>query len=145
MKAYRRIMAAVDLSPEAKQVLARANELSQHYDAKLCLMHVVDSLIMDGDYELRPSLPLEVEKTLLQRAQGYLKALADDMGIPGVQQTVAVGSVKREILHYAQKQGCDLIVIGTHGRHGVAILLGSTANGVLHGTMCDVMCVRVGQ
>jgi universal stress protein A len=37
----------------------------------------------------------------------------------------------------------DLIVIGTHGRHGLGLLLGSTANGVLHGVKRDVLAVRV--
>jgi len=35
-------------------------------------------------------------------------------------------------------------VVGSHGRHGLALLLGSTANGVLHGASCDVLAVRVG-
>ena len=39
----------------------------------------------------------------------------------------------------------DLIVIGSHGRHGLALLLGSTANGVLHGAPCDVLAIRVGK
>ena len=65
--------------------------------------------------------------------------------IADVQQSVEVGSVKHEILRFAEEQDCDLIVIGAHGRHGVATLLGSTANAVLHGTKCDVLCVRLGE
>ena len=38
----------------------------------------------------------------------------------------------------------DVIVVGSHGRHGIALLLGSTANGVLHGATTDVLAVRVG-
>jgi universal stress protein A len=37
------------------------------------------------------------------------------------------------------------VVLGTHGQKGVQILLGSTANSVLHGANCDVLVVRVGQ
>ncbi|MEO1899758.1 MAG: universal stress protein, partial [Methylococcales bacterium] len=37
----------------------------------------------------------------------------------------------------------DLIVVGSHGRHGLALLLGSTANGVLHHAVCDVLAVRL--
>jgi universal stress protein A len=36
------------------------------------------------------------------------------------------------------------VVVGSHGRHGLALLLGSTANGVLHGSPTDVLAVRVG-
>ena len=39
----------------------------------------------------------------------------------------------------------DLIVVGSHGRYGLALLMGSTANGVLHGATCDVLAVRVGK
>ena len=144
MTKYRKILVAVDLSPEAKPVLARARELRGFYGAELCLIHVVEPLVTTSDYELSPDLPLEVERTIEQRAVKYLQALAGDMDITDALQTVKIGSVKREILNFAQQQGCDLIVIGTHGRHGVATLLGSTANAVLHGTPCDVMCVRVG-
>jgi len=45
----------------------------------------------------------------------------------------------------ADEQGADLIIVGSHGRHGLALLLGSTANGVLHGAACDVLAVRVGK
>ena len=44
-----------------------------------------------------------------------------------------------------KRKGADVIVVGSHGRHGLALLLGSTANGVLHGATCDVLAVRVGE
>ncbi len=44
---------------------------------------------------------------------------------------------------FAKQDNIDLIVVGSHGRHGLALLLGSTANGVLHGANCDVLAVRV--
>jgi universal stress protein A len=43
----------------------------------------------------------------------------------------------------AKERGVDLIVVGSHGRHGLQLLLGSTANGVLHLAECDVLAVRV--
>jgi universal stress protein A len=43
----------------------------------------------------------------------------------------------------ARQQGVDLIVIGGHGRHGLALLLDSTANAVLHGAPGDVLAVRI--
>ena len=144
MTGYKKILVAVDLSPEAKPVVERARELGTHYGATLSLIHVIDPIITTGDYELRPELPLEVEHTLMERARGYIAALAEDMGIAGAEQIVATGSIKHEILSYAKQHGCDLIVIGTHGHHGIAVLLGSTANAIMHGTDCDVMCVRIG-
>jgi len=145
MATYRKILVAVDLSPEARAVLARACELRIHYKSELYLIHVVEPIVMGGDYDLVPAMPVEIEETLLQRAKNYLETLVREMNITDARQAVEVGSVKHEILRFAEEQGCDLIVIGAHGRHGVATLLGSTANAVLHGTKCDVLCVRLGE
>jgi universal stress protein A len=145
MATYRKILVAVDLSPEARSVLARACELRGLYGSELYLIHVVEPIVLGGDYDLVPVMPVEIEETLLQRAKGYLGMLVGEMKIADVQQSVEVGSVKHEILRFAEEQDCDLIVIGAHGRHGVATLLGSTANAVLHGTKCDVLCVRLGE
>ncbi len=145
MSTYKRILAAVDLSPEARSVVTRASEFAQHYSAALILMHVVEPLISMDDNELVPALPLEIEKTLEQRANTFLESLAGDMGLGDAEVVVSIGAPKHEILGYAKEHDVDLIVIGAHGRHGIATLLGSTANAVLHGTHCDVMCVRVGK
>jgi universal stress protein A len=145
MATYRKILVAVDLSPEARSVLARACELRGLYGSELYLIHVVEPIVLGGDYDLVPVMPVEIEETLLQRAKGYLGMLVGEMKIADVQQSVEVGSVKHEILRFAEEQDCDLIIIGAHGRHGVATLLGSTANAVLHGTKCDVLCIRLGE
>jgi universal stress protein A len=56
---------------------------------------------------------------------------------------VVQGNTRREILRVAEENGVDLIVLGSHGRQGIQLLLGSTANAVLHGAPCDVLAVRV--
>jgi universal stress protein A len=53
------------------------------------------------------------------------------------------GQPRQEIHGLAKEQHCDLIVVGSHGRHGLALLLGSTANDILHGASCDVLAVRL--
>jgi universal stress protein A len=53
------------------------------------------------------------------------------------------GSPKSEICLLAEREQVDLIVVGSHGRHGLSLLLGSTANSVLHYARCDVMAVRL--
>jgi universal stress protein A len=145
MSTYNNILAAIDLSSDARTVVSRAREFMRLYGATLSLIHVVEPVVSMDDYELTPALPLEIEKTLEQRAHSFLDKLAAEMQLPEAQKLVKIGSAKREILHYARDNGIDLIVIGAHGRHGIATLLGSTANAVLHGTQCDVMCVRVGK
>ncbi len=58
-------------------------------------------------------------------------------------QVVTVGRPESEIHRLAKEQGVDLVVVGSHGRRGIQLLLGSTANGVLHGSECDVLAVRI--
>lgn len=58
-------------------------------------------------------------------------------------QWLEMGSPKTEIIRVATENQVDLIVVGSHGRHGLALLLGSTANGVLHHAPCDVLAVRL--
>jgi universal stress protein A len=54
-----------------------------------------------------------------------------------------MGSPKLEIVRVAEENNVDLIIVGSHGKHGIALLLGSTANGVLHHAKCDVLAVRI--
>ncbi len=54
-----------------------------------------------------------------------------------------MGDEADEIKEMANEKNIDLIIIGTHGRSGIKLLLGSTANSVLHGVQHDVLAVRV--
>ncbi|WP_339891630.1 universal stress protein, partial [Neptuniibacter pectenicola] len=56
---------------------------------------------------------------------------------------VATGQTESEIHRIAKELEIDLIIVGSHGRHGIALLLGSTANGILHGATCDVLAIRI--
>ncbi len=144
MTNYKHVLVAVDLSPEANAVLGRAREVAAQHAAKLTLVHVVEPIVADRGYDFIPALPDDVETSLINRARQFLDSLQEETQ-PSLESHVLVGSVKGELLRYAQEQSVDLIVIGTHGRHGVSLLLGSTANAVLHGTPCDVLAVRIGE
>ena len=61
-----------------------------------------------------------------------------------VRTLVEIGPPKSEITRIAEEQEVDLIVVGSHGRHGfVENLLGSTANAVIHHAKCDVLTVKI--
>lgn len=143
MNDYRHILAAVDLSPESEQVIARAHDMAQHFQARLSFVHVVEPVVADPGYDMMPVIPVEIQDSLIQRAQQYLGKLAGQLAPAEIDQHVAVGSVKGEIFRLIEEQSVDLVVLGTHGRHGVGLLLGSTANALLHGTPCDVLAVRI--
>ena len=66
-------------------------------------------------------------------------------GLKADRTQVEFGRAIDEILVTAKNEAADLIVIGSHGRHGIKLLLGATANGVLHRAECDVLAVRVAE
>lgn len=140
---YTRIVVAVDLSDDAKNVLSKAILLQHTPTDDLHLIHVIEPIPVSSGYDLSPALPLEWDNVLQERAEDFLKQLAKETGKDNIKMHVSLGSVKGEIFSITKEVGADLIVIGTHGRHGIGLLLGSTATSVIHGTPCDVLAVRV--
>lgn len=141
---YKHILLAVDFSAHGEEVADRAKDLADKYQAKLSIVHVVDNLpLTDAAYG--PVIPFDLDLTeeLMTAAKDRLAKLADKLGVAEDCRTVAVGSPKLEIIRVAEENQVDLIVVGSHGRHGLALLLGSTANGVLHHARCDVLAVRL--
>jgi universal stress protein A len=145
MEAYTHILAALDISAEARQVAERAYDLASRYGARFTLVHVVEPVLVDNSYDLVSSVPVELDETIVRNSQTFLDKLGEDLGLKDVSRLVELGSIKGEIFRVIEEQAVDLVVIGTHGRHGVGLLLGSTANAILHGTPCDVHAVRIRQ
>lgn len=143
---YQHVLFAADFSEDALQVGERAKEVARQSGARLSLIHVVEdvNIGLGGGYELLPVLSELPDQVLLQEAQAALGALAEKLGLDSVEKWVVNAlSTKEGILGAAREHGADLIVVGSHGRHGLALLLGSTANAVLHGAPCDVLAVRI--
>jgi universal stress protein A len=139
---YTHILLAVDFSPSTKGSAQRAVELVRRYGARLSLIHVVEYLPIALDAELMLPPMTGVEEQLMENARKHLGELAASLGVNEAPRYVELGSTKLEILRVAETQGVDLIVVGSHGRHGLARVLGSTASAVLHGAHCDVLAVR---
>ena len=144
MNNYQHILLAVDFFEQCEIVINRAIDLSQRDQAKLSIIHVVDSLpITDIGYGADMPFNLDLTTELIDNAKKRLREMGQKLNIPEQQQWLEMGSPKTEIVRIATENQVDLIVIGSHGRHGLALLLGSTANGVLHYAPCDVLAVRL--
>ena len=85
----------------------------------------------------------DIEGQLIQEAAQSLLKLGDKLSVEKRDQHVEVGPTKTKILKIAETIQADLIVCGSHGRHGLSLLLGSTANAILHGAKCDVLTIRL--
>jgi universal stress protein A len=143
MAKYQRILAAMDLTQEGTKVLEQAIELSQQYEATLTLINVVEHVPSVYSAESTfPEIP-DIEKQLMEKAEAQMTKIQEEFKITNCASTIRTGSAKHEIIDMAEEIGADLIVAGSHGRHGLQLLLGSTANGILHLAKCDVLAVRI--
>ena len=141
---YKKIMLAVDLTEESNMVATRAMALAASNGADIHLVHVIEplSLAYGGDVPMDLS---SVQEQIQEQAKSHLRDFGARLNIATEKQHLIFGRPESEIHRLAEEQSADLIVVGSHGRHGLALLFGSTANGVLHGASCDVLAVRVGE
>ena len=123
---YEKILAAVDLGDESFQVMEEANRVALHCGIELAVCNVTHA-----------------SSESLDEAAERLAHLADSYGIADEDVFEVAGNVAHRVHDLASEIGADLVVIGTHGKHGLQLLTGSTANAVLHGARCDVLAVRV--
>lgn len=143
MKKYNHILVTVQLDPKSdSRTLAKALEFKDNYHVPLTLLHVVEHLSNYGA-AYGVSAGVDIEEILVNEAKASIRKLGEQLGIPEERQLIKVGPTSQVIIETAKDKQVDLIIIGSHGRHGVRLLLGSTANGVLHGAHCDVLAVRL--
>lgn len=137
------ILVAVDSTDEADQVVSAAQELASE-GASLTLLTVIKPLVYayGPEQSMLMSTTISFEEEAAKAAEERLAALATKHGLD-CDKLVVVGPPAMEVRSRAESIGADLVVIGSHGRHGLGLLLGSTANGVLHGAPCDVFVVRI--
>lgn len=139
---YNRIVLAVDLTDESILVANKALALCQSTGAELTIIHVIESL----NYAYGGDVPIDVtdiQQQLKNTASERMAILAAQLDLANTDTCITQGGIESEIHRIAKEKQADLIVVGSHCKHGLALLLGSTASGVLHDAPCDVLAVRV--
>jgi nucleotide-binding universal stress UspA family protein/quercetin dioxygenase-like cupin family protein len=143
MDPFHHILVATDFGPSSQHAVRLAAELAQKHNAKLTLMHVIDGSYAEPE-TLVPltsaSEPAEWER----RAREQLGDLADELTTrAGI--VLRHGDAAKSIVDEAQNEDCDLVVLGTHGRHGAAKwLFGSVAERVVRECKRPVLTVHGG-
>lgn len=140
----KKILLAVDLSASSEVVAERAKEIATKYGAELSIIYVLEyhpAVYGGGEF----SIPIDDELmgVFEKNARKALAEMAKSLDIPTERQYFAIDSVKRGVVDIAEKLNIDLLVIGSHGTHGPALLLGSAANAILHAAKCNVLAVRI--
>ncbi|MCG6937690.1 MAG: universal stress protein [Gammaproteobacteria bacterium] len=144
MNDYKHVLAAIDFSSSADQVLLKARDIAQRNNAKFSLLHVVEYM-PPMDYGSDPMIGNwgVDESEMQEQAKLSLQRISEQHKLENADLNVLLGTPKHEISQFVQDQQCDLVVIGSHGRHGIGLLLGSTANAVLHAMPCDILAVKI--
>jgi len=139
---YTHILIGLDLSEECTKILQKAKALAEVCGAKISVSHTVEPLMFayGGDMPIDLS---EAQTTMESQARTRLKKIVEENGVQAQNVFVTVGHAASELHRLADNNHVDLIVVGSHSRHGLAILLGSTAKGVLTGANCDVLAIKV--
>lgn len=140
---YSHVLLATDLLDETSMVTDKAKHLVELYQAKLSVIHVVESIPIYFGNELVLPETQEIERQLVERATEKMTELCKTLNIPESQGHVEVGVTKLEVIDFVEQNDVDLIVLGSHSRHGLQHLLGSTARAVVNTANCDVLAVRV--
>ncbi len=140
---YRKILLAIDFSSHSERAALRALELSRCHEAKLEVLHVIEDPVFYTEADaISADIPLGKE-TLKEQAEERMREFAKRVGMDkDAILEVQWGRPKWAIVFWARKKGVDLVIVGSHGRHGVERLLGSVSSSVLHSSHCDVLVVK---
>jgi len=148
------ILVPLDFSECAPNVLAEAVRFARAFEARLLLLHASETPRgLPLTATVQPpgsSAPLTVEALLRRDAEARLAPLQRDAREAGVRADalIAFGPIAATILDVAAREQAAMILMGTHGRTGLAhLLLGSVAERVIRGASVPVVtvCVHAGE
>jgi nucleotide-binding universal stress UspA family protein len=139
MPPFRKILHPTDFSESSEAAFRVACSLARDYGARLMVVHVRQvPVALTRNPDAFPPEPPEVETALRSR----LYAVKPDDPHLAVWHYLLEGDAAAEVLDFAAEQGCDLIVMGTHGWTGLGrLLMGSVAEQVLRRALCPVLTI----
>lgn len=137
---YKQILFATDLTEDTDYIIEKVRTIRGYTGGTLSIVHVVEPL---PGYSYAYLGIEDIEGQLIEEAKQSIEKLGEKLNVAKKDLFVEVGPTKTKILKIAEDVNADLIVCGSHGRHGLSLLLGSTANAILHGAKCDVLTVRL--
>jgi universal stress protein A len=135
---FKRILCAVDFSPDSLEAFRVAVETARLHSGSLHIFHVI---------EAQPAVPPQVEIRIVEEANAAMEKLVAPAGssLDGLAFTTEVtsGQAFVEIVERAREWRADLIVLGSKGITSLEeIIIGGTAENVMKGAPCSVLVVR---
>ncbi len=138
----RTIVVGLDRSERAKEVLAAAVELAKEHEAKIVAVRGV-GMPVDFPETIVPMSMTNLADTMLKEAQSALNTQVKDVP-PGLllKAEARFGTAWQVVCEIAKEAKADLVVIGTHSRSALDMVLGTTAARITNHAHCSVMIVR---
>ncbi len=140
MAAYKKLLVLLDLSDDSDRVFIAGRDLAAHSGAAIPALHgVAYTPVNEPPGEsVDPDAADRARDLAKPRAGASLgRALIARHGAANARGRVEIGNTKAKILRVAEEENCDLIVLGSRERHGLAILVNFTEDTVLHAAHCD--------
>lgn len=144
MSHYKRILVAVDLTPDTDLILIkRAQEFAESSGAAVFLVHAIQPLNFSGNEYAYPMMD-NVELEISDEHRTQLIAEAKNLGIPTDNLVLAFGFPNQVVIDQAKELKADLIIVGSHSRHGLALLFSSNiADHITKHAPCDLLAVHL--
>lgn len=136
---YKHILLATDLTEDALLLGNKAKEIAEKFNSLLSIIHVIETI---PSYASGYVGIIDIEMALEEEAKKHLREFGKKLAIAEQNQFLETGSPKTKIIEVAKNNNVDLIVVGSHGRHGIGWLLGATAGVIIHGANCDVLTIQ---
>jgi nucleotide-binding universal stress UspA family protein len=140
---FKQILIPCDFGGASQQAIELAIGLAKLHGSQLTILHVCE--VPMYIYEGVGATPFDLLTPITQAAEDRLKKLLGDgeARLPGTKGVFKMGSVHEEILSLVAHQRCDLVVMGTHGRRGLAhMAIGSVAEKVVRLSSVPVLTVH---
>jgi nucleotide-binding universal stress UspA family protein len=143
MTPIRTILHPTDFSAASRHAFELACSLARDHGARLIVLHVLERPVIIQSGVMTPPPPSEGLEQQREEARQQLQRVRPDDESIRVERRLEEGDAATAVLQVAQETACDLVVMGTHGRTGLArLLMGSVAEKVLRGAACPVLTVK---
>jgi nucleotide-binding universal stress UspA family protein len=137
---YARILVPLEHAPADETILTHVRELARRLGSSLVLIHVADGWVARNikELDLRESEEMREDRAYLEQISARLQGEGLD-----VDAVLAAGDPAKEIAAAAEREGCDLIAMATHGHRLLEdVVRGSTATALRHITKVPILMVR---
>jgi nucleotide-binding universal stress UspA family protein len=137
------ILHPTDFTECSKAALDYTMTIARHFGAKVSMVYVMDDLNRTGGWYV-PHISLDgFYKEMCDNAEKKLESAAFKLkDLKDVKTAILRGDPATEIVRFAEKEGVDMVIMGTVGREGMDAVFGSTTQKVVRGVKCPVLCVK---